>query len=173
MAIAVHLVHGDAAWQSAAGDAIAAAAGASIGTPRWTRCGGSSLNDTWRLDLAATSYFVKVNAAARAAMLEAEGDGLKELGAAKAVRVPTPVTCGVGGGAAFLALEWLDFGHGGRDAALGRALAALHRSTAPRFGGSRGNTIGTTPQDNAWTDDWADVLPRPPDRAATGAGSAQ
>jgi fructosamine-3-kinase len=70
------------------------------------------------------------------------------------VRVPAPRACGVAGGVAFLALEWLDFGHGGRDAALGRALAQLHRTTGPRFGGPRANTIGTTPQDNAWTDDW-------------------
>jgi len=38
---------------------------------------------------------------------------------------------------------------------LGTALARLHRTTAKAFGWPRGNTIGTTPQDNAWTDDWA------------------
>ena len=44
---------------------------------------------------------------------------------------------------------------GGRDAALGSALAELHRTTAKAHGWHRDNTIGTTPQDNAWTDDWA------------------
>ena len=173
MAIAVHLVHGDAAWQSAAGDAIAAAAGASIGTPRWTRCGGSSLNDTWRLDLAATSYFVKVNAAERAAMLEAEADGLKELGAAKAVRVPAPVACGVGG----------------RRGVPGARVARL-RTRRPRCG-ARPRAGRTAPVDRAAVrrkprqHDRHDaagqrvdrrlgrVLPRPPDRAAAGARSAQ
>ena len=48
-------------------------------------------------------------------------------------------------------LEWLDFGAGGHDAALGRALAALHRHTAPRFGWHRDNTIGTTPSTTAGT----------------------
>ena len=71
------------------------------------------------------------------------------------MRVPTPIVCGVAGDVAFLALEWLDIGHGGRDAALGRCLAQLHRTTGPRFGWHRDNTIGTTPQVNAWEADWA------------------
>ena len=29
-----------------------------------------------------------------------------------------------------------------------------HRATAPRFGWHRDNTIGATPQQNAWDDDW-------------------
>jgi fructosamine-3-kinase len=140
-------------WQAAAAHAIRAG-----GPARWTRLGASSFNDTWRLDLGPAAYFIKVNTVARAPMLEAEADGLRELGAARAVRVPTPVACGVSGDSAYLALEWLDLRHGGRDAALGRALAELHRTTAPRFGGHRPNTIGTTPQDNAWADDWAAFL---------------
>ncbi len=142
-------------WQAAAAQTIGAAAGGAASGARWARRGASSWNETWRLDLGGRAFFVKVNAADRAAMLEAEADGLRELEAAKAVRVPAPVACGVADGVAFLALEWLDLGHGGRDAALGRALAQLHRTTAPRFGGRRANTIGSTPQDNAWTDDWA------------------
>jgi fructosamine-3-kinase len=139
------------AWQAAALDAI----GAGRGAARWTNCGGSSLNATWRLDLAGDRYFVKVNAASRLAMLEAEADGLRALGATGAVRVPAPVALGAAGQAAFLVLEWLDLAHGGRDAALGRALAVLHRTTAPRHGWHRDNTIGTTPQANAYCDDWA------------------
>jgi fructosamine-3-kinase len=144
----------EADWQGAAAAAIGAAAGIATPSSRWTSRGGSSLNQTWRLDVGSTSFFVKVNAFERKAMLDAEADGLKELGAAKAVRVPTPVTCGAAGDAAFLALEWLDFGHGGRDAALGRAFAQLHRTIGTRFGWHRANTIGTTPQNNAWNEDW-------------------
>jgi protein-ribulosamine 3-kinase len=88
-------------------------------------------------------------------MLEAEADGLRELGRANAVRVPSPIAIGASDGVVFLALEWLELACGGRDAALGRALARLHRTTGPRFGWHRDNTIGTTPQDNAWIDDWA------------------
>ncbi len=95
-----------------------------------------------------------MNATARLAMLEAESEGLSALREANAVRVPTPAACGVASDVAFLALEWLDFDRGGRDATLGRAFAQLHRTTGPRFGWHRDNTIGTTPQDNTWSDDW-------------------
>jgi fructosamine-3-kinase len=134
--------------------AIAAATGFAV-EPRWTRHGGSSFHETWRLDLGRTPFFVKINTPEHASMLDAEADGLRALGAANAVQVPTPIACGVAGEYAYLALGWLEFGRGGRDATLGLALAQLHRTTAPRFGGPRPNTIGTTPQDNAWSDDWA------------------
>ena len=142
-------------WQAAVAQTVGAVAGGAAGRARWTPSGASSLNETWRLELGGSAFFVKVDRAARAAMLEAEADGLRELGAARAVRVPTPIACGVSGDRAYLALEWLDLRRGGRDAALGHALAELHRTTASRFGGHRPNTIGTTPQDNAWDDDWA------------------
>jgi len=141
-------------WQTAALDAI----GGGLGAARWTDCGGSSLNATWRLDVAGARYFVKVNRVARRSMLEAEAEGLRELAKSGAIRVPSPVATGAAEGAAFLVLEWLDLAGGGRDAALGRALAALHRATAPRFGWHRDNTIGTTPQANAWSDDWVAFL---------------
>jgi protein-ribulosamine 3-kinase len=139
------------AWQAAA----LAAMGEGHGAARWTACGGSSLNATWRLDFGGIPYFVKVNKAARLAMLEAEADGLLALDGTGAIRVPAPVAHGAAGEIAFLVLEWLDLDRGGRDAALGRALAVLHRTTAPQHGWHRDNTIGTTPQANAWCDDWA------------------
>ena len=42
-------------------------------------------------------------------------------------------------------------------AGLGRALAALHRTSAldpPRYGLDHDNRIGSLPQDNTWHDDW-------------------
>ena len=87
-------------------------------------------------------------------MFEAEAAGLAELRAAGAVRVPRPIASGVAGGVSFIALEWLGFAGGGRDAVLGRALAALHRHTAAAHGWHKDNTIGTTPQDNTRASDW-------------------
>jgi len=61
---------------------------------------------------------------------------------------------------AILVLEWLDIGGGRNGAALGRALAALHRArprsgqNGERFGWTRDNWIGGTTQHNRWTDDW-------------------
>ena len=144
-------MNGPPPWQFAA----AALSGVDARSASWHALGGSSLNATWRLDAAGRAFFVKSHAAARLPMFEAEADGLRELGRANAVRVPAPIAAGAADGVAFLALEWLELARGGRDAALGRSLARLHRTTGPRFGWHRDNTIGTTPQDNAWMDDWA------------------
>ena len=143
------------AWQADAAAAIRAATGTSAAAPRWSSRGGSALNATWRLDLGGERFFVKVNAAAHLAMFEAEAAGLALLAAAKAVRVPRGIASGVASGVSFLALEWQGIAAGGRDAALGDALAALHRHTAAEHGWHRDNTIGTTPQDNTRTADWA------------------
>jgi len=142
------------AWR----DVVVRMIGGDAGAPRWVSLGGSSLNELWRVDLGANAYFIKANVASRLPMLQAEADGLSELAQAKAIRVPVPAACGRAYGASFLALEWLNIGAGGRDAALGRALAQLHRTTAPQFGWYRDNTIGTTPQSNAWCDDWAEFF---------------
>ena len=141
----------DAAWQSAA----VARIGAPPTATRWIGLGGSTFGGTWRLECGGARYFVKTQSASRLVVLEAEADGLRELSRAGAIRVPAPVVCGSAGECAFLALEWLDFGGGGRDAALGTALAQLHRMSADRYGWRRDNTIGTSLQENAWSDDWA------------------
>jgi fructosamine-3-kinase len=141
----------DAAWQSAAVSQL----GARQDATRWIGLGGSTFGGTWRLESGGDRYFVKTQAASRLAMLEAEADGLRELSRSSVIRVPAPVVCASAGECAFLALEWLDFGGGGRDAALGAGLAQLHRITGDGYGWRRDNTIGLTPQDNAWSDDWA------------------
>ena len=141
----------DTAWQSAA----VARIGGQPTASRWINLGGGALSGTWRLESGGERYFVKTHAASQLSMLEAEAEGLRELSSAGAIRVPAPVDCAVAGGSAFLALEWLDFSDNGHDAALGAGLAQLHRTTGSSYGWWRDNTIGTTPQDNAWADDWA------------------
>ncbi len=138
-------------WQAAA----VAGVGGRPGTARWVNLGGTPLNGTWQLAADGDRFFVKTNSIARLAMLEAEAEGLSELARARAIRVPIPAAWGSAGDVAFLALEWLELSGRGRDAALGAALAQLHGTTAKAYGWHRDNTIGTTPQDNARTDDWA------------------
>jgi fructosamine-3-kinase len=116
--------------------------------------GGSAWSENWSCAFGAQRAFVKVAPVDSETALEAEADGLRELAAANAVRVPGPLAVGSTGRHAYLALEWLDLAGDGRDAPLGRALARLHRNTTPRFGWHRDNTIGGTPQLNGWLDDW-------------------
>jgi len=122
--------------------------------------GGVALCQRW--EGTAGPVFVKVAPLALEAALEAEADGLRDLAAAQAVRVPAVLGSGVAGDRAFLALEWIDFGaaRAGTEARLGERLARLHRATAARFGWHRANTLGATPQHNAWSADWADFFAR-------------
>jgi fructosamine-3-kinase len=78
---------------------------------------------------------------------EAEADGLRALAAAGA---PVPAVLGAAGHV--LVLERVG---GPPDwAALGRAIAGLHRTTGDRFGWHRDNYQGMTRQPNGWSDDW-------------------
>ena len=101
--------------------------------------------------------FVKTGDAAALAMFQAEAAGLAALRATSAVRVPEVFSCGIIGGRASIALEYLDLRPFDRNsgAALGEALAQLHGTTGPRFGWPSDNFIGATPQENEWRDNWA------------------
>ncbi len=116
--------------------------------------GGGCINQTYRLRASGGSYFVKLNDASGLDMFEAEAEGLTELGRSGALRVPQPVCLGLSGSQAYLVMECLDLGGRGDAATLGEGLAALHRSTAERFGWHRDNTIGSTPQVNQQEHDW-------------------
>lgn len=101
-------------------------------------------------------FFVKSNHDVYAAMFVAEAEGLFELAKAGVIRVPTPICWGSTADIAYLVLEYIEFGVQSETASadLGVQLAHLHRITASRFGWSRDNTIGITPQHNAWEDSW-------------------
>lgn len=122
--------------------------------------GGGCIHACWRLDTQGPDgtrrYFAKANEASRAPMFAAEADGLAALRAAGAIRVPQVVTSGGDGDDAWLVLEWLDLValDASAGAALGESLARQHRLPQPRFGWSRDNFIGATPQANGWSDDW-------------------
>ena len=89
-------------------------------------------------------------------MFAAEAEGLAELAKCGAIRVPEVLDCGIEGNQAFIEIEWLELSPAtpNVEAQLGEQLAAMHRTTADRFGWHRDNTIGLTPQYNDWSDDW-------------------
>ncbi len=102
------------------------------------------------------SFFVKINQAAALSMFAAEAAGLQELGAARAVRVPQPLTHGFADSHSYLVMEWLPLDTMGtlHAARFGEQLARLHATTRPTFGWQRDNTIGSTPQANPRSDNW-------------------
>jgi fructosamine-3-kinase len=142
-------------WEPVA-DSLSRALERSVRVERAQALGGGSINQGLRLDTDAGPFFLKLNAASRVQMFEAEAEGLMELASAGAVRVPRPVAWGADATRAWLVLEYLPLGSA-TDATqreLGRRLAALHRCTATDFGWTRDNTIGSTPQHNARGNDW-------------------
>ncbi|MFQ6003888.1 MAG: fructosamine kinase family protein [Woeseia sp.] len=115
--------------------------------------GGGDISAAWHVGPA---IFLKTGASESLDMFEAEAEGLRELRAADAVRVPEVLSCGTAGSDAYLAMEWLEFDRPGSDTErlFGRQLARMHRHCKKRFGWHRDNSIGLTPQCNQWSDDW-------------------
>jgi fructosamine-3-kinase len=134
--------------------AIATATGADFRITASRALGGGCINQAWVIEGGGRRYFVKTNRAELADMFAAEAAGLAELESAQALRVPHPVANGMAVGEAFLVLEYLELGGQGDAAELGRKLALQHRKTAVQFGWRLNNTIGSSPQDNSWTDEW-------------------
>jgi fructosamine-3-kinase len=116
------------------------------------RLSGGDINDAFEVHLAdGRTIFVKTNARAAPEMFPAEARGLAWLAEARALRVPEVLAVSSErDGARFLALELVRSGSParGHDEALGRGLAALHRSGAPWFGLDHDNFIGSLPQTN-------------------------
>jgi protein-ribulosamine 3-kinase len=118
--------------------------------------GGGSINECYAWPARGGTLFVKVAPRSSTGTFEAEAAGLAELAQARALRVPQVRACGATATDAFLALEWIEAARAdpASERRLGEGLAALHAVTAPRFGWSRDNTIGRTPQLNGWLDSW-------------------
>lgn len=120
------------------------------------RVRGGCINQCYRWESAGGPLFVKLAAPGSLSVFEAEAAALNELMRAGAIRVPRVRAVGAAAGYACLVLEWMELRaltEQGQSL-LGEQLARLHRYTSERFGWERDNTIGRTPQLNAWSDDW-------------------
>jgi protein-ribulosamine 3-kinase len=117
--------------------------------------GGGCIHECYKVLIDGRAFFLKTSQASQADNFAAEADGLMALRNA-GLRVPAPVAHGAAGEQAYLLLELLELKSKGDWAALGRTLAEAHCRSGPRFGWSRDNYIGSTPQINAWCDDWAE-----------------
>lgn len=145
-----------AALVEALAEAISRARGTRFHAARVEAMHGGDISRAYCLTDGAARFFAKIQPAARLAWFEAEADGLAQLAAAGAVRVPGVIWAGVIAGHACLVLEYLPLQPHGDVAALGRQLAQQHRVSAAGYGGARDNWIGATPQANGWLDDWID-----------------
>ncbi|MBC1195810.1 fructosamine kinase family protein [Microcystis aeruginosa BLCCF158] len=122
---------------------------------------GGCINQGYAVSGNSLIYFVKINQANQEAMFAAEALGLKQIHATKTIRVPEPICWGIADKSSYLVLEWLEFGGGNSQSweKMGRNLAHLHQvSLSDRFGWHCNNTIGSTPQINTISNNWADFF---------------
>ena len=119
--------------------------------------GGGDISAAWSVDTQAGRVFIKTGRVSASEMFAAEAAGLEELAGADAVRVPRVLCVGASDSDAYVVLEWLSLRStdAASDRLLGQRLAAMHQATAEKHGWQRDNTIGSTPQINRRTDDWA------------------
>ena len=122
---------------------------------------GGCINQGYAVSGNGLIYFVKINQANQEAMFAAEALGLKQIHATKTIRVPEPICWGIADKSSYLVLEWLEFGGGNSQSweKMGQNLAHLHQvSLSDRFGWHCNNTIGSTPQINTISNNWADFF---------------
>ncbi|WP_419546424.1 fructosamine kinase family protein [Microcystis sp.] len=122
---------------------------------------GGCINQGYAVSGNGLIYFVKINQANQEAMFAAEALGLKQIHATKTIRVPEPICWGIAEKSSYLVLEWLEFGGGDSQSweKMGQNLARLHQvSLSDRFGWHCNNTIGSTPQINTISNNWADFF---------------
>jgi protein-ribulosamine 3-kinase len=122
---------------------------------------GGMVNQSVRVEAKGVSYFVKWNADAPPGLFETEAHGLVLLRNSNTFRIPEVVAHGEAAGdlPAYLILEWIDAAPSVDERRyaerFGEVLAALHRVTAPTYGLDHDNYIGSIPQANTPTTDWA------------------
>lgn len=136
-------------------DQIFAAFGLRVSNIR--RVGGGDIADSYLLDTGGGPVFAKCLGGAEGLdMLQAEAEGLREIGQAKCLPVPEVLGVGALQSTACLLLEYIPSERGSESAseALGRGLARMHQVGAAAFGWHRDNYIGKLPQDNTQETDW-------------------
>lgn len=109
------------------------------------------------------SVFVKSNRLDALAMFEAERDSLDALAKSQTIRVPHSVAVGTIDDEAVFAMEGIEMRSRADEASqrrMGEGIAALHQAVSPngKFGFEGDNFIGATPQQNGWSDSWADFF---------------
>lgn len=121
--------------------------------------GGGCINQGYAVADGKRTFFIKLNQASQATMFEAEAQALQQILDTNTIRVPRPLCWGSAGDSSYLVLEWLEMGSGDSKSweQMGRNLAAMHKVTSSQgFGWHMNNTIGSTPQINTWTSNWAE-----------------
>ncbi len=119
---------------------------------------GGETCESFLLEASSRRAFIKIATTDLIELFHSEADGLEALAQGQSIRVPRVLATGQTEqpALAWLALEALDLRvrDGTVDYLLGQQLANLHRLPQDRFGWSRDNFLGKTPQLNQPHDHW-------------------
>ncbi len=119
---------------------------------------GGCMHDVRKVDLDDdTSLVAKIGPRDCLGIFEEQEHGLRAIAAADAVRVSAVLQVSVSATHAVLLLEWIEPGQPDKVTweQFGEHLAALHGSGSwMSYGFHHDNHLGSTPQPNAWQDDW-------------------
>lgn len=128
-----------------------------IGTLQWGRAlRGGDINQAALIHNKDTNWFVKYHNNAPPGMFEAEALALNEISAVRCIRVPKAIAWGRDKRTSWLVLEFLELTSSGPTSLLGEQLAALHDISHESFGWTQDNYIGSSPQLNRRSDNWAE-----------------
>jgi fructosamine-3-kinase len=116
---------------------------------------GGDINSAYRLSDGQHQFFIKINNRERLPMFEAELHGLDEIRRSNSIRAPRAIVCGITGSKAFIVMEYLELSGRPDPVRLAQQLATMHLCTQDQFGFAIDNTIGSTPQINGFSRDWA------------------
>ena len=117
---------------------------------------GGDINQAALIQGGDKKWFVKYHDNAPDSMFETEAMALDEISKTGCIRVPEPIAWGIENDTSWLLLEYLEMVTNGPASLLGEQLAALHDLPCPHFGWSHDNFIGSTPQLNGRSDNWAE-----------------
>lgn len=122
---------------------------------------GGDINDAYRLQTDAGTFFLKTNSASKYPQIfEQESIGLGALRSSNTIKIPEVIAFENVNDTAYLLLEWIEEGSPIANFwnTFGVQLAQLHQNTSSQFGWSQKNYIGSLVQQNQWTASWSDFF---------------
>ena len=135
--------------------------GDSVSINDFSPVGGGSINETFKLNTTAGSFFVKKNSASLYPhMFQKEAKGLKILSDTNGIIIPEVIGVGESGDESFLILKFIDGGLKNSSfwEDFGQKLATLHKNTDEYFGLNHDNYIGSLKQYNCKHSSWSDFF---------------
>ncbi|MGB0494980.1 MAG: fructosamine kinase family protein [Kangiellaceae bacterium] len=139
-------------------DAISKTEGYLYSTVSRQAVSGGDISQAYRLTDEKRRYFVKINSANFKDRFNAESVGLKALAHESSFRIPKVISIGVFQDKSYLILEFIEMTSIGDASKFAKALGQLHAHTQTSFGFESNNFIGSSVQENNWSNNWGEFF---------------